>query len=187
MTLRRGFKADAERRASSLRATMNLEPYAAITAEQLARAAGVTVVDAASLINIERLVELENIQAFAFSACTFEIDSRRIIVTNPLRTGGRRNSDVAHELAHVLLQHDLSEVRNMGGTFFRTCEPAEEEEATALGGTLLLPRPLLLRVAAQGLGATDVAEKYQVTTEMARYRLNSTGVQRQVGAARAKR
>lgn len=187
MTLRRGFKAEAERRATDLRTKIGLAPAASATSEQLAAAAGITIVDAATLIDVERLVELENIQAFAFSACTFEIRERRIIVTNPLRSGGRRNSDVAHELSHVLLEHDLAEVRDVGGMFFRTCEPGEEEEATSLGGTLLLPRPLLLKAAAKGWGADEVAEMHGVTTEMARYRLNTTGVQRQVAAARSRR
>lgn len=187
MTLRRGFKAEAERRAAELRSKMDLQSHESVTSVQLAAAAGVTIVDAATLVDVARLVDLENIQAFAFSACTFEIQDRRIIVTNPLRSGGRRNSDVAHELSHVLLKHDLAEVRDVGGMFFRTCEPAEEEEATALGGTLLLPRPLLLRAAAQGWGADELAERYGVTTDMARYRLNTTGVHRQVAAAKSRR
>jgi Zn-dependent peptidase ImmA (M78 family) len=187
MTLQRGFKAEAERRAAQLRAALGLKPDAAATSEELARAAGVTIVDAGTLIDVARLVELENIQAFAFSACTFEIRDRRIIVTNPLRSGGRRNSDVAHELSHVLLAHDLAEVRDVGGMFFRTCEPDEEEEATALGGTLLLPRPLLLKAAARGWGHDEVAEQFGVTTEMARYRLNTTGVHRQLAAGRSRR
>ncbi len=186
MTLRRGFKDEAERRATDLRATLGLGPSSVASTEQLAEAAGITIVDAADLIDVDRLVELENIQAFAFSACTFEIRDRRIIVTNPLRSGGRRNSDVAHELSHVLLEHELAEVRDVGGMFFRTCQPDEEEEATALGGTLLLPRKLLLGAASKGWGTDEVAEQCGVTTEMARYRLNTTGVHRQVAATRSR-
>jgi Zn-dependent peptidase ImmA (M78 family) len=145
------------------------------TSEALAGAAGIAIMDTSILIDVERLIELENIQAFAFSACTFEIHQRRIIVTNPLRSGGRHNSDVAHELSHVLLEHDLAEVRDVGGMFFRGCEPDEEEEATSLGGTLLLPRALLLKAAAKGWGVEELVEHCGVTTEMARYRLNTKG------------
>jgi Zn-dependent peptidase ImmA (M78 family) len=112
---------------------------------------------------------------------------RRIIVTNPLRSGGRRNSDIAHELSHVLLDHRLAEVRDVGRMFFRTCEPDEEEEATALGGTLLLPRKLLFKAAWRGWTADRVAEQCAVTTEMARYRINTTGVAKQVAAAKSRR
>ena len=187
MTLRRGFKAEAERTAATLRSELGLPAHAFVASEDLARVSGIAVVDAATLIDRDRLVELENIQSFAFSACTFTVGNRQIIVTNPIRTVGRRNSDIAHELSHVLLKHELAEVREVGGTYFRTCEPGEEEEATALGGTLLLPRPLLLKAAARGWGAEEVAEHNDVTAEMARYRLNTTGVLRQIGSARARR
>jgi hypothetical protein len=42
---------------------------------------------------------------------------------NPLRTEGRLASDVAHELSHVLLKHELSEVREVDGGPFRSCRP----------------------------------------------------------------
>jgi Zn-dependent peptidase ImmA (M78 family) len=75
------------------------------------------------LIDVTRLEEIERIQAFAFSACTFHIQGRNIIVTNPLRQAGRRVSDIAHELAHLILQHDLTEIRVEGPRIFRTENP----------------------------------------------------------------
>jgi Zn-dependent peptidase ImmA (M78 family) len=124
---------------------------------------------------------LQRLQAFAFSAATFDIEGHKIIVFSPLRAAGRRNSDIAHELAHLMLRHDLSEVRDLNGMPFRTCRPDEEEEATAFGGTLLLPRPLLLTAARRKATVEQIASHYVVTTEMARFRYNSTGVARQAG------
>jgi Zn-dependent peptidase ImmA (M78 family) len=66
---------------------------------------------------------------------------------------------------------------------FRTCLPDQEEEATNLGGALLLPRPLLLEAARQGLGVKEIAEQYGVTPEMARFRFNRTGVARQASGS----
>jgi Zn-dependent peptidase ImmA (M78 family) len=60
----------------------------------------------------------------------------------------------------------------VAGVPFRTCLPDQEEEATALGGTLLLPRPLLLRAARNGWDVDEVARRYGVTVEMARFRMN---------------
>ena len=99
------------------------------------------VVSAASLVELARLEELERLQAFAFSAVTFEISTTKVIVTNPLRAVGRVASDLAHEISHIILEHELSEIAEFDGIPFRTCRPDEEEQATALGGTLLLPRP----------------------------------------------
>jgi Zn-dependent peptidase ImmA (M78 family) len=140
---------------------------------------GVAIVSADELVELDRLEELDRIQLYAFSAATFEIHGRKVIVTNPLRTAGRRASDVAHELSHILLNHDLTELRSIDGHLFRTCRPDEEEQATALGGTLLLPRPLLLRLVSQGLGPEQIANSTGVTADMARYRFNTTGVAKQ--------
>lgn len=181
MTLRRGFKAEAEREAARVRKELGLAPHDRLDPRDLARHLGIAVVDASDLVDIEDLEELERLQAFAFSAATFEIEDRSIVVVSPLRTIGRQNSDIAHELAHVMLSHDLSEIRELDGMPFRTCKPEEEEEATAFGGTLLLPRPLLLSAARRRATVDEISQQYGVTIEMARFRYNSTGVARQLG------
>jgi Zn-dependent peptidase ImmA (M78 family) len=179
MTLPRGFKADAERRAAAIRAQLGRCPRAAVDARDLAMSMDLAVIAADSLVERARLQELEQLQAYAFSAATFLVDGKHVIVVNPLHSEGRQNSSIAHELSHILLNHQLSEIQELDGTPFRTCNPSEEEQATALGGTLLLPRPLLLDAARQGLGVTDIATNYRVTEDMARYRYNTTGVARQ--------
>lgn len=185
MTLRRGFKAEAERTATTLRAEMGLGSGDLLDIRGLAKHLNVTIVCAGELIDIERLEELERIQAFAFSACTFHIDGRNIIVTNPIRQPGRQVSDIAHELSHLILKHDLTEIQIIADVPFRTCRPEQEEEATALGGTLLLPRALLLKCARRGLDVAAIARACDVTEEMARYRYNTTGIARQVSAVRS--
>jgi Zn-dependent peptidase ImmA (M78 family) len=125
------------------------------------------------------LEELERLQAYAFSAATFEVAGKTVIVTNPIRSTGRLARDVAHEVSHIMLKHALTEVREIEGIPFRTCTPDEEEQATALGSTLLLPRPLLALAAQRGEELPALAERCGVTLEMARYRFNTTGVARQ--------
>ncbi|MBP9051102.1 MAG: ImmA/IrrE family metallo-endopeptidase [Ilumatobacteraceae bacterium] len=182
MTLRRGFKADAERQAAQVRKELGLASHDCLDPRDLARHLSISLVDAAQLVNIEELEELERLQAFAFSAATFEVEGRKIIVVSPLRNIARQNSDIAHELAHVMLKHDLSEIREVDGMPFRTCRPDEEEEATAFGGTLLLPRPLLLSAARRQATIEQIASQYNVTVEMARFRYNTTGVAKQAVA-----
>ncbi|MEX5709569.1 ImmA/IrrE family metallo-endopeptidase [Parafrankia sp. FMc6] len=181
MSLPRGFKANAEREALRLRAEMGLRQTDALDVNALATHLGVKIVSAGDLIEMSRLEEIERIQAYSFSGATFEIGGRQFVITSPLRTPGRRASDIAHELSHILLKHELSEIREIDEIPFRTCRPEEEEQATNFGGTLLLPRPLLVSAARQGLTHAEIADRYQVTIEMARFRYNSTGVGRQVG------
>jgi len=180
VTLRRGFKAEAEREATRVRKELGLASHDRLDPRALAQHLGVSVVDAGELVDIAELEELERLQAFAFSAATFKIEDRDIVVVSPLRNIGRQNSDIAHELAHVMLKHDLSEIRELDGMPFRTCKPDEEEEATAFGGTLLLPRPLLYSAALRRATIEQIASQYDVTIEMARFRYNTTGVAKQV-------
>ena len=187
MTVRRGFRAEAERISAAVRKDLGIAVVDPLPLDKAARTRKAAVVSAAELVEVERLAQLERLQAFAFSACTFEVDGRAVIVFNPLRSEPRQQSDVAHELSHLLLKHELTEIREVAGVPFRTCRPDQEEEATTLGGALLLPRPLLLRAVSQGMGVDDIAGKYGVTPEMARFRLNTTGVARQIDRARSQR
>jgi Zn-dependent peptidase ImmA (M78 family) len=185
MTLRRGFLAEAERHAARIRSELGKSPESKLSTAEIAGHLGIRVIAADELIDIARLQELERIQAFAFSACTFDLNEVRVIVYNPVRSLERRESDIGHEISHIILDHELSALRTIAGTPFRTCQPDQEEEATNLAGTLLLPRPLLLSAVRRGLGAEDIAERCGITVDMARFRLNRTGVTRQVRSAHA--
>ncbi|MGC1239224.1 MAG: ImmA/IrrE family metallo-endopeptidase [Acidimicrobiales bacterium] len=146
------------------------------------------IVAADELVDRSRLEELEELQADAFSAATFRVPAAgHIIVYNPLSSFGRRRSDQAHELAHILLDHDVRTVERIGSMQFLTCDVEQEDEANWLGGCLLLPRPLLLKAAKQNLSPSEIAERFEVSEKMARFRLNASGVLVQVGRERALR
>jgi len=187
MTVRRGFRTEAERISAAIRTDLGIGEADPLPLDAAAGVRNARIVSAADLIEVERLAELERLQAFAFSACTFEVHGKAVIVFNPLRSPARQQSDLAHELSHLLLRHELTEIREVAGLPFRTCRPDQEEEATTLGGTLLLPRKLLLRAVGGGMGVDDISRMYRVTPEMARFRLNTTGVARQIDRARAAR
>ena len=187
MALPRGFKAEAERMAQKLRADAGVGRSARLKLKRVAESLDVRIVSADELVPIEALHEIERIQAYSFSACTFEINERHVIVFNPIRSRPRRRSDIAHELAHIILRHDLTEIQYLNDVPFRTCRPDQEQEATTLGGTLLLPRPALLEEARNGITINQIARKFDVTKQMAQFRWNATGVERQVAAAAARR
>jgi hypothetical protein len=149
-TMRRGFKAEAERLAQSTRASMRLKPTQALDAVDLAKAPWSSVRSADELTAMANLEALEHLQPGAFSACTFDLGERTVIVFNPLSSPGRRQSDISHEAAHLLLHHGVKEVESFGGLSFFTCDPDEEQEANWLAGCLLLPRELLRRAVYAG-------------------------------------
>ena len=180
--MRRGFKAEAERLAEKVRTEMGKRPSDHLDAIDLATHIGATIRSASELTSLEKLQTLEEIQPGAFSACTFTIGDRHVIVYNPISSPGRTQSDIAHEVSHVMLGHDMKSVETIAGFTFFTCDADEEQEANWLGGCLLLPRRLLYLAARRGMGAADIADKYNVSEQMAGFRLRTTGVLRQLNA-----
>ena len=128
------------------------------------------------LVNRSKLERLEQVQPGSFSAATFDLNGRIVIVTNPLAEEERRRSDVSHEIAHLLLNHQVKEIERIGNMSFFTCDADEEQEATWLAGCLLLPRELLLRSSRRGMDADEIAAANTVSTQMANFRLRTTGV-----------
>ena len=185
MALRRGFKSEAEGIAGQVRKELGIEPHQPIAPERIGELLGIEIRAGDKLIPRSKFEELDEIQPGAFSACTLQpTPGRLVVVYNPLSTVERRRSDLAHELAHTLLDHELSRIERLGDLTFLSCDSVQEEEAAWLGGCLLLPRELLMAEVRQGLSETAIAEKHVVSVEMARYRLNVTGVARQHQARR---
>ena len=180
MALRRGFKSEAERIARGVQVDLGISAAQSVTPEMLADLLGIEVRAGDELIPRKRFAELEKVQPGAFSACTFRPSADGVVVVyNPLSAESRRRSDLAHELAHTLLEHELSRVEKLGDVTFLSCDSTQEEEATWLSGCLLLPRALLLVEVRKGSGAREIAKRCGVSEKMAQYRLNVTGVTRQ--------
>jgi Zn-dependent peptidase ImmA (M78 family) len=166
---------------------MGKPPYEGLDAVELAKHLGAEVRRADELTTRKKLEELEALQPGAFSACTFKVRGRHVIVYSPLCSPGRTQSDIAHEVAHLLLGHELKTVQSVGGLKFFTCDSEEEQEANWLAGCLLLPRPLLLSAAKRGASAAQIAAEFNVSEQMAAFRLRTTGVQRQLAATQRRR
>lgn len=151
----------------------------------LAKHLRVEVYAADQLVDRAKLEELNRLQPGAFSAATFHLPGgRTAAVYNPCNDPERTNSDIAHELAHIMLGHEVRELQDLAGHVFFTCNPDQEEEANWLAGCLLLPRPLLLREAYAGADAAAIAEKHHVSLQMARFRMNASGILLQVRRTR---
>ena len=189
MALRRGFKAEAERLAKEIWDAMSLTPNDSMDAVALAEHVGCTVRSADALVDLAKLEELYRVQEDAFFACTFELPGERYaIVFNPLMSDRRRSSDVAHEVAHIVLGHSFSRLVRLGDVAFLTCDKQQEEEAAWLSGCLLLPRFVLMNdFMRRRRSAAAIARRRTLSREMVDYRLRVTGVERQLAAARRRR
>ncbi len=183
MALARGFKAEAERIVDEFRQELKASAHRPLDPFRLAEHLGIEAVPADQLVRRKSLRELEALQAGSFSACTFRPSAgRTVIVYNPLHSVARRRSDIAHELAHIILDHNLTRLERVGGVSFFVCDASQEEEAAWLSGCLLLPRNMLLSSLRRGLSPEEIATRYGISERMVLFRIYVTGVRRQVQA-----
>ena len=180
--MKRGFKKTAEKTALEVRSAMGITGTSRLNAADLVHHVGAELRCADELTSRAKLERLEALQPGAFSACTFVLGKRRVVVYSPLSSPARRQSDLAHEAAHIVLGHGLNTIAEVNGFSFFTCDPDEEQEANWLAGCLLLPRPLVYRATLRGLTPADIAEEFGVSEAMAAFRVRATGVQRQLRA-----
>jgi Zn-dependent peptidase ImmA (M78 family) len=114
----------------------------------------------------------------AFSAGTFLLGAKRLLIFNDGNDGGRQASDVAHELAHLILGHTAGAALDENGC--RQYDRAQEAEAEWLGPALLISEDAALHIARQGWSIAETAQRYNVTEDVARFRLNVTAAYRRV-------
>lgn len=112
---------------------------------------------------------------------TSETWSAAVVCQNPLQillhprcSPARRESNLMHELAHVLLKHPMATFDPVTGLPERSiiCE----NEATYLGGCLQVPRRGMLWALQRGLSMSQAAVHFGASEEMIDFRSNVTGV-----------
>ena len=182
MKLRRGFKSEAERISQRVRRRLGISQTDRLDPVNLARELGIPVLGIRDLLrHAERPKVVETLlgpERDSFSAMTLVEDSHRIIICNESHPPSRRASNLAHEISHALLNH-VPETEILAGGC-RYWDQEMEEEATWLGGALLVPRDGALAVAGRGLQADEIAENYGVSPKLCQWRINQTGIPRQL-------
>jgi Zn-dependent peptidase ImmA (M78 family) len=106
----------------------------------------------------------------AFSAVTVYRGLKRMIVFNPAHSPRRHVNTIAHELSHVLLEHQPTRLFDSTGN--RVWIAADEEEADYLAGALLVPlsavKPVMNRMEGN---VVDAAEHFGVSENLMGYRV----------------
>lgn len=186
--LRRGFKSQSEKRSISLRRQLGLTEVAPLHARAVAAHMGVKIWSAADVPNVDAaaLALLTRDDAGWFGI-TLRVSNHFLVIYNPAQSARRINSVVMHELAHIMLGHELTDARtSSGGSLVPTNYDTDQEmEANWLGGTLLLPRPALLWIRAQRMTNEEAARHFIVSMEMLTWRIRMTGVDVQIRRASA--
>lgn len=185
---RRGFKAWAEEISANVRKSVGVANDAPVDPASVAESLNVPVVLPSELADLSRECagRLTTDHRGEWSAITVSDGRKSLIVVNSAHAVTRRNSSLAHELAHIILGHQPSImfIAPGTGTALRTHNKDQEDEAAWLSGAVLLPRAALLRIRRQRLTSEQACDLYQVSPAMLQYRFQATGVNLQIGRAR---
>lgn len=182
MSLRRGFKAEAERIASDVREELELLPTQRLDPLKLAGHLEIPVFPIRELTRLAVHPDLLRLFLTAdrdsFSAVTVFYGRRRIIIHNESHARTRQASNISHELSHCLLEHPPTPAVSPEGC--RYWDNDVEDEATWLGAALLIPRDGALELVKRGIPLAAIARNYGVSESLCRWRINETGVAQQV-------
>jgi Zn-dependent peptidase ImmA (M78 family) len=185
--LRRGFKTEAEEYAKDFREELGLEEDAPLCPRRLAKHLEIPVypLDLFKDAIPEVVSCLQGRERRSFSAATVFRGRRRAIVYNDANSPGRQASDIAHELAHGILDHPPGPPLSEDGC--RNFDRPLEDEANFLGPTLLIPKPAALRILWRGMSLAEAASEYGVSEAVVRMQLNLTGARFIFERTRARR
>jgi Zn-dependent peptidase ImmA (M78 family) len=110
----------------------------------------------------------------AFSAATLACGpTRRVILHNDGHDWRRQRSNIAHEIAHLVLKHPFT--LPIDGYGCRNIDRDVEEEATWLGATILIPDAAALHIVRAALSTPAACELYGVSAPLLRMRINASG------------
>lgn len=110
-----------------------------------------------------------------WSAALLRDGQRHFVIYNPERSNERIRSDLTHEVAHFEAEHDPSPAWTAADSSCGGTSNAQEKEAAELAGALLVPPERAKVAAMRGLEPVVVAARYQVSVEMARWRMAVSG------------
>lgn len=178
--LPRGFKAEAERISEQQRAQLGLSQFSPLDAFELAKHLDIPVCSFSDLLSeaeTNQLTLAKDISALWMP----NTDGDPIILYNPTHSPSRQQSDIMHEISHILRKHSTSEeiVRLCLQLNLHSYNKVQEEEAIYLGSCLQITRAGLLWALKQSYSYEQIASYYGASVEMVRFRINSTGVERQ--------
>lgn len=184
--LPRGFKAKSERIAIHFRKKLELNSYEPLCGFKLADFLEIKVFQPSDIFpvdtNLDELIGTTQ-QDMGWSALTMQTSSNNtIIIHNNLHSSARQQSDIMHELAHIICEHKAPQAyKDINLPFFmREYDRQQEEEASYLGSTLQITRDGLLWALKKRMEPAEIAEAFNASSAMVTLRINSTGVKRQL-------
>lgn len=180
--LPRGFKAEAERIAVRLRKELRLSVWDPLPATKLAVHLDVLLIRLSDLpLEPERLAFMHGLSGTPIewhAATIIGEDEKPRIVHNCGCSVARQESNLMHELSHILREHKHEREETYFGFPTRFYNPVHEAEAACLGATLQLPKPVLLWTLREKWEDQVIAERYGASLKMVQFRKYDSGAVR---------
>jgi Zn-dependent peptidase ImmA (M78 family) len=185
MTLVRGFKTKAERISIQFRAELNLRDVDCLDAFVLSNHLNVSVLCPSHFLghdtSLEKLCSVNS----GWSAMTLKSRyGQSIIIHNTKHSPARQQSNIMHELAHIICGHEPDQLDSHYEALLRlglrSYIKSHEEEAETLGATLQIPRSGLISLLQDNKTKEEIATIYGASTQLVQLRINSTGAQKQI-------
>lgn len=172
--MRRGFKAEAEREASYQRQLLNLRAHEPLLARKLTKHHQVLVTTPELIpdMTVAHICQLLEVDESGWSAVTVHGKGQRVIIHNPTHSAGRQESNLVHEMSHLIRDHQPTKLITIPGSPFvlRTYDHEQEQEADWLAGCLKLPREALLWAVRRGMGDASIADHFRASFRLVQYR-----------------
>jgi hypothetical protein len=165
--------------AAEERAGLNLGPFAPLDPYALAAEHGIPVYGIYTLMDngctLEAIGHFTCRQVGKWSAALVPHGTGRFIIENTAHSPQRRRASVAHELSHLLLEHEFDSVllADDGSCRF---DKEQEGQARFLAGQLLIPDQAAVRAAFRGTTNYQLAARYGVSPDFARWRMSGARV-----------
>jgi Zn-dependent peptidase ImmA (M78 family) len=187
VALRRGFKKEAKELALEVRGELEIETFDPLDPYALAELYGIEVLDLTHpILPKESVRYFTEERPHVFSGALVPlVPSGALIIENHVHHPRRRRSTLAHEMAHVLLEHPFSAtLTDENGC--RSAVATIEEEAAELSGELLIPTDAARLAAFKGWSDRSVASHFRVSVAMAQWRMNVSGARKIAARARGR-
>lgn len=179
---RKGFKTFAEEKSISLRKELGIKPSYPLQAVNLARHLNVGVLYPDDIPGIDpaTLDSLHKQSNSSWSGVTISNGKKFTVIINKSHSSARQESNIMHELAHIICEHKMEQLSNQHeGLSLRDYNEEQEKEAEWLGACLQLPRVALhFHYKVYGNTHEEIANKFNASLEMVRYRINVCGIRR---------
>jgi Zn-dependent peptidase ImmA (M78 family) len=184
--LRRGFVSEAHWWSDSLRDEMKLAAHAPLCPKALCKHLGVSILLLSKLPPCpERDLLLAREKGHWLSAAVCFDRTEAFILLNDANEVKRQASDIAHELAHILLGH--KPVNPFANGMIREFSPVDEQEAEILGPTLLVSEKAALLayrlIQNRQHTLTSLSESWGITEQVIRMRMNAVGASKRIKRA----